>query len=176
MDRFSHRTLILLLGTLFKITSSITYNCSSSASCGCSANSAILTKIVGGQSASSQTWGWAVSLRYSSTGSHFCGGSIISNSHILTAAHCAVKLASPSSVRVYVGSIYLSSAVPATSVSKITIHPSYSPYTFLNDIAILKLSSPLDLDQTGVDRVCLPNVSSAILSTSEYPTAGVNVI
>ncbi len=176
MNRRLNITLILLFVTLLKIVSSTTYTCSPSAPCGCSANSAVVTKIVGGQPASSQTWGWAASLRYSSSGSHFCGGSIISNSHILTAAHCTIGLSSASAVRVYVGSIYLYTVGQVRDVSNIYIHPYYSSSTYDNDISILKLSSPIDLSQPGVDLVCLPNVSSSVLASGEYPPAGVNVI
>ena len=145
------------------------YECSANAPCGCSANSAILTRIVGGENAVSQTWGWAASLRYTTTNSHFCGGSIISASHILTAAHCAQRILSPSSAIVAVGSIFLSSISQQKSIEKIFIHPNYSSATLVNDIAILKLSSPIDLNATGVDRICLPNVSATILSSKEYP-------
>jgi len=160
------------IGTILTET---TYNCLTNSACGCSTSSTILTKIVGGEAAASQTWGWAASLRYSSTNSHFCGGSIITRSHILTAAHCTVGLQSASSVRVTVGSIYLSTIVQARDVSKIFIHPTYSSKTYVDDISILKLSSPLNLDQAGVDTVCLPDVSESFLSTNEYPSADVNV-
>ncbi|CAF1018265.1 unnamed protein product [Rotaria sp. Silwood1] len=160
----------------FPMAITTTYTCSSSSFCGCSLNSASLTKIVGGETASSQTWGWAASLRYTSSGSHFCGGSIISDSHILTAAHCTQKLNSPSSVRVHVGSIYLSSPGQVKDVSRIYNHPNYSSSDYRNDIAILKLSSPLNLDQTGVDLVCLPNISTTALANGEYPSAGLNLV
>jgi len=176
MNSLLHITLIVLFGTIFKSVSSTTYTCSPSAPCGCSANSAVLTKIVGGEAATSETWGWAASLRFTSTNSHFCGGSIISSLHILTAAHCAVAISSPSAVRVYVGSIYLSTVVQARDVSIIHVHPSYSSSTYLNDLAILKLSSPLDLDQAGVNLVCLPNVSASVLASGEYPPIGINVM
>ncbi|CAF1297762.1 unnamed protein product [Adineta steineri] len=152
------------------------YTCSSNATCGCSGNSAVLTKIVGGENAASQTWGWMASLRYSSTNSHFCGGSIISPLHILTAAHCTIGLSSPSAVNVYVGSIYLSDTVQTRRVSYIHIHPNYSTTTYINDISILKLSSPLTIDQTNVAIVCLPNVSSIILASQEYPAPNTSLI
>ncbi|CAF1300336.1 unnamed protein product [Rotaria magnacalcarata] len=171
-----YATSIFFFELSLKLVSSTTYTCLSSASCGCSRNSAVLTKIVGGEPASSQTWGWAASIRYSASGSHFCGGSIISNSHILTAAHCTQPLKSASSIRVYVGSISLSSTAQIRDVSKIYNHPSYSKLTYLNDIAILKLSTPLNIGQAGVDLVCLPNVSRAILASEEYPNAGINLI
>jgi len=168
---------IFLCGIFFKYVSTQTvYSCSPNATCGCSANSATLTKIVGGEPAASQTWGWAASLRYTSTGSHFCGGSIIGASYILTAAHCTIGLSSPSAVRVYVGSIYLSVTVQVRDVSKIYIYPTYSSVTYVDDISVLQLSSPLNLNQIGINRVCLPNVSSAILATQEYPAPGTNVI
>jgi secreted trypsin-like serine protease len=168
---------IFLFEIFLKYVSSQTiYNCSPNATCGCSANSAILTKIVGGENAASDTWGWAASLRYTSTNSHFCGGSIISPSHILTAAHCTIGLSSPSEVTVYVGSIYLSVTGQVRSVSNIYIYPTYSSTTYVNDLSILKLSSPIDFSQSGVNIICLPDIPSSILATEEYPPPNTNVM
>ncbi|CAF3488340.1 unnamed protein product [Rotaria socialis] len=167
----------LLLEIILKHVSSQTlYNCSLTSPCGCSASPTLLTKIIGGEPAADQTWGWAASLRYSSSGSHFCGGSIISRSHILTAAHCTIRLASAASILVYVGSIYLYGPAQVHSVSKIYIHPNYSSTNYVNDISILKLSSLVNFDQVGVDIVCLPNVSSLVLASEEYPPPDTDLI
>jgi secreted trypsin-like serine protease len=43
-------------------------------------------KIVGGTNAKAGDWAWQISLQF--FGSHICGGSLINNQWILTAAHC----------------------------------------------------------------------------------------
>jgi hypothetical protein len=77
-------TVFLLL--LVPTSHPYSYSCDSNASCGCSSNPASVTRIVGGESAATNTWGWAVSL--SLRGTSLCGGSVLSSSWIITAAHC----------------------------------------------------------------------------------------
>lgn len=165
---------------LFTISFSLTccqriYNCNTNSSCGCSNRPAAVSRIVGGENASPQTWGWIVSLQFILSGSHFCGGSIIAPSYILTAAHCTAPLPLPSLIRVHVGSIDSSVPAQVRNVAKIINHPSYSELTHLNDIGILKLSQPLDLSRIDLDQICLPNVSSAVLARGEYPIPGIDV-
>ncbi|CAF0894687.1 unnamed protein product [Rotaria sp. Silwood1] len=155
-----------------ELTSSTTYSCSSSSSCGCSTNSATLARIVGGEAAASQTWGWAVSLKI---GGSLCGGSIISASWVLTAAHC-VSGASASQITVYAGSTSRLTGTQNRSVSSVTSHPSYNAATFVNDIALLLLSTPLNMTDPAVSTICLPSVSSATLSAGEWPPAGTTVV
>lgn len=46
------------------------------------------TKIIGGQDASPGSWPW---LTFFQIGSFLCGGSLINNQWVLTAAHCITK-------------------------------------------------------------------------------------
>ena len=163
-------TLFLLCVTI-KWTSSTTYTCDTTATCGCSSNSAVLTKIVGGQAAGSASWGWAVSLYI---GGSLCGGSIISSSWILTAAHC-VQGRIASDITVYAGSNSKLSGTQTRYVSQINRHPSYQSSTYINDIALLQLSTPLDMTSSYVSAICLPSVNSGTLSAGEWPSAGTTV-
>ncbi|XP_026230386.1 transmembrane protease serine 9-like isoform X2 [Anabas testudineus] len=101
------------------------------------------TKIVGGQVASPGSWPWQVSLQIS--GSHFCGGSLINNQWVMTAAHCFGSY-KPSSVTVVLGLQTQSGSNPNSQSRKIAkgiMHPSYNSQTNDNDIYLLQLASPV---------------------------------
>ncbi|CAF4850517.1 unnamed protein product, partial [Rotaria sp. Silwood1] len=76
----------VLLFVIIQPSYQYVYSCNSTVACGCSSNAASVTRIVGGESAGTSTWGWAVSISIS--GTSLCGGAILSSSWIITAAHC----------------------------------------------------------------------------------------
>ncbi|CAF3902613.1 unnamed protein product, partial [Rotaria sp. Silwood1] len=147
-----HIKLFVILLISLRLAGQTTYSCNASAACGCSTNSVTLSRIVGGETASSNTWGWAVFLLIN--GSFQCGGSILSSTWILTAAHCIPS--GTTSVTVYAGSIYRFSGNRIVSASTVYIHPGYNESGFIHDIALLKLGTPLNLTIAGLDSVCLP--------------------
>ena len=67
----------------------------------------IATRVVGGTDAQPHSWPWQISLRVKVRGKlyHICGGSLISPTHVVTAAHCVVKNAAPSLYKVVVGKL-----------------------------------------------------------------------
>jgi len=151
------------------VGATITYSCLSNVTCGCSLNSAVLTKIVGGEPAVTDTWGWAVSIRTGN--SHICGGSLISSTLILTAAHCLISIRSIKSLHINVGSKYLSSRRQQESASNIYIHRDYDSNTMANDIAIIELSSSINMDDLSVALICLPPIVD-----TEYPPTNATVV
>ena len=102
--------------------------------------------IVGGVGAHLGEWPWQVQLQ--NQGSAWCGGSILSEEWILTAAHCVQNSAAGYTVRT--GLIDLSSPgsqMQTSGVADIVVHPDYNPGTAEWDFALIELSSPLSFDE-----------------------------
>lgn len=76
-------------------------------------------------------------------GASFCGGSLVSTSAVLTAAHCAQG----ASFEVHLGALDLSLSdengrITVTATTKV-VHPNFNPSNLNNDIAILKFTEAI---------------------------------
>ncbi len=115
--------------------------------------------IVGGQDADPGEYPWQVRVM---PGGSLCGGSLIDEEWVLTAAHCVPNLA-PEDVSVILGDHLLfagDSSEQTISVSEIHMHPDYSEATSDSDIALLKLSSPATIIADQVETISLHQATS----------------
>ncbi|XP_072871043.1 chymotrypsinogen B2-like [Chlorocebus sabaeus] len=153
-----------------------------------------LTRIINGEDAVPGCRPWQVSLQ-DKTGFHFCGGSLISEDWVVTAAHCGVRDRCP----VEPGRPHGSHSGPGDGLllnghqgrslcprslqvlpppraspwhsgphPQVFKNPSFSIFTVRNDITLLKLATPAVFSQT-VSAVCLPSADD------DFPTGTVCV-
>lgn len=127
------------------------------------------TAIVGGEDRDISWAPWQVALVRESAGSdwqgQFCGGSLISASWVVTAAHCLHGLSELeilTDLRIVAGEDVLDKTdVSDMTVSKVVLHPAYNDTTYANDIALVKLRTPLTLRAGRVGILSLPSAEPA---------------
>uniref|UniRef100_A0A8D2QQH9 Transmembrane serine protease 6 n=1 Tax=Zosterops lateralis melanops TaxID=1220523 RepID=A0A8D2QQH9_ZOSLA len=117
-----------------------------------------LSRIVGGMNSVEGEWPWQASLQV--RGRHICGGTLIADRWVVSAAHCFQdeRLASPSIWTVYLGK-YLQNATGHTEVSfkviHIFLHPYYEEDSHDYDVALLHLDHPVIIS-SSIQPICLP--------------------
>uniref|UniRef100_A0A8C5PX68 Peptidase S1 domain-containing protein n=1 Tax=Leptobrachium leishanense TaxID=445787 RepID=A0A8C5PX68_9ANUR len=126
----------------------------SGASCG---EVQIQSRIMGGEAAQPGEWPWQVSLR--NNGKHFCGGSLISNTWVVTAAHCVPNSVDISTLKVYLGSYNLTQSNPeeiSVGVKRKIVNPLFAGEGTGSDISLLQLATAINFT-SYILPVCLPN-------------------
>lgn len=112
--------------------------------------------IVGGQEAKPNDWPWMVSLSKANKNqkhSHFCGGTLVSKFHVVTAAHCVSKRGKYQ-VRLGEHNLKADDGTEQTiKVAKVWRHRQYGKKNGF-DIAVLKLAKPAKIDN-AVSLACL---------------------
>lgn len=106
----------------------------------------VVTRIVGGTNAPAGMAPWQVSLQHRD-GGHFCGGSLVHPSWVLTAAHCfsdppGVDRNRPQDLVVMHGSQSLSAGGSRRGASRIIVHENYRSVEQGDDIALVALDRP----------------------------------
>ncbi len=117
-------------------------------------------EIVGGTDTTIAANPWQVSLQ-DSTGFHFCGGSIIDANWVLTAQHCVNNGGGGISAPAFVeaGSTTISGTGQRVTVSQVFVYPGYVDAAKGKDVALLRLSTPLDL--SGANAKAIPILTAA---------------
>ncbi|MPY65032.1 S1 family peptidase [Streptomyces spongiae] len=98
--------------------------------------------IVGGTTTTASAYPYVMQITDSSQ-NQFCGGTLVSATKVVTAAHCMVD-ETTSSVRVVGGRTYRNGTNGTVSrVTDIWVHPDYTDATEGNDVAVLTLATSM---------------------------------
>ncbi|XP_044746526.1 trypsin-like [Coccinella septempunctata] len=104
----------------------------------------LTTRIVGGYDCSVRLFSFMLSIRETQSMKHFCGGTLITRSFVLTAAHCTQLYEfHPSMVTAVSGtSEFNPEGLQKRTARTIFIHKHYNRTDFANDIAVMHLVEP----------------------------------
>lgn len=134
-------------------------------------------RVVGGREAVPGSWPWQVSLQKINVfpSGHFCGGALINNLWIVTAAHCFATI-SPEKVRAKLGdhqSLEPDAGETVRYLDKVVSHPGYdvSIKDRRNDIALVKMKAPITYTTT-ISPLCLPGVGENLAVGSMLHVTG----
>jgi trypsin len=110
-------------------------------------NEALDAQIVGGTQAAAHAYPFMITYGFAPK-DHYCGGSLLNSQWVVTAAHCVYGRRT-SDWYITAGDHRLSVSGEGEQVrraSKVILHPNYNDNTYNNDIALIKLSSPVTLN------------------------------
>ncbi|KAG9468328.1 prostasin-like isoform X2 [Eleutherodactylus coqui] len=114
---------------------------------------------MGGHSVQPGAWPWQVSLRFK--GRHFCGGSLISRTWVVSAAHCITSSVTTSTLSIRLGVYQLSEPSPeetSVNVKRIIRNPNYIDVGSMGDISLIELVANVTFT-SFILPVCLPTAN-----------------
>jgi len=160
----------------------------SSATSGCQCGRKKESRIVGGQDAEVNEWPWMVGMALAfmsnATGEleelqfkYICGGTLIAEEWVVTAAHCffdprnGERVIFEKDLRLWIGD-HDKSTIDETSISdtfgvaEIILHPTYNGTTFKDDIALMRVATKVNLNKHAP--ACLPEEGETFTNQTAY--------
>lgn len=138
--------------------------------CGANDKKSLFRRIVGGRPADPKDWPWMAALLQKRGNDQYCGGTLITDRHVLTAAHCMLPF-SKNDIIVRLGEYDFTKATDNNpsdfDVVDIRMHVDYDKNTQENDIALLKLDRPSTFNQF-VWPICLPPAGNSFERDQGY--------
>ncbi|XP_060076513.1 atrial natriuretic peptide-converting enzyme-like [Ylistrum balloti] len=123
------------------------------------ANYKSASRIVAGKEVDPGTWPFMVSLHGGPAERFFCGGTLLSETWVLTAGHCLGGTTSPGGITLKIGATRRDTYSEFRQVRKpksLHVHEGYNPQTVDNDIALIELATPVFFNDY-VRPICLPH-------------------
>ncbi|RXG50821.1 Serine protease 27 [Armadillidium vulgare] len=110
----------------------------------CGLNNRRESRLIGGKTTEFNEYPWAVALLYK--GHYFCGGTLINERYVLTAAHC-IRGANKNNIKVLVGehirSFPIETKTKYYDVVYIVYHHLFNKTTYNNDIGLVKIKGKI---------------------------------
>uniref|UniRef100_A0A4X1TDU5 Transmembrane protease serine n=1 Tax=Sus scrofa TaxID=9823 RepID=A0A4X1TDU5_PIG len=138
------------------------------ACCGKRAVPLIVNRIMSGDMAAKAAWPWQASLQHNNV--HQCGATLISNTWLVTAAHCFKTKANPRQWTVGFGTT-INPPLMKRSIKRIIVHERYRSPAREYDIAVVQFSPRVTFTD-DIRRVCLPEASATFQPNSTVYITG----
>uniref|UniRef100_S4RE39 Peptidase S1 domain-containing protein n=1 Tax=Petromyzon marinus TaxID=7757 RepID=S4RE39_PETMA len=120
-------------------------------------------RIAGGTPAARGAWPWMAAL-YQLRGRPSCGGSLVGERWIVTAAHCLISVSVSVIVLCKHNTLRPTPGELDLKVANYVVHPEFDAQTLRNDIAVLELERNVRVTDL-IAPVCLPDDRVQTLTT-----------
>ncbi|XP_014594360.1 transmembrane protease serine 11A [Equus przewalskii] len=159
-----------ILNQKIRNTRALSINASSVQVNGCGKRVAplIVNRIMSGEIAAKAAWPWQASLQLNNV--HQCGATLISNTWLITAAHCFKNNANPREWTVSFGTT-INPSLMKRNIKRIIVHERYHSPARECDIAVVQFSPRVTFTD-DVRRVCLPEASASFQPNSTVYITG----